>query len=380
MTDLSAAQQRIPALDGLRALAILLVFFRHAAYLFTSTKDAVLPDVGAIWTVMMNGWIGVDLFFVLSGYLITASLLKSSRHDWKRYAQKRVLRIVPAYVAVLFLCVAGAFPLYVMPQDDMPWRVFYHLLFLQDYLPADINVVFWSLGVEEKFYIVAPFLIFWLARRKQIAPCLLVLILAGYAFRILSYYMANPPDYFTFFETSRSPFHANLETLLLGVAIAFWRADGTRNLSPKMARGIFWTALCALFGLMASHEMMHGIGWFDVFVQPFLIAAVMGALVFSVAGGYSGAFLRGTAARFLSRISYSFYLVHFPLMRGAFYLWYVLSLYMGVQSFWGYAAVYLLISLLAATALYYAAEKPFLDIKARLDRGSDPREALAPKA
>ena len=343
-------------------------FFRHAAYLFTFTKDASPPDVGALWTVMLNGWVGVDLFFVLSGYLITSSLLKAGRHDWKSYAQKRVLRIVPAYVAVLFLCVAGAFPLYVMPQNEMLWRIFYHLLFLQDYLPADINVVFWSLGVEEKFYIAAPFLIFWLAKRKHIAPCLLALIMAGYALRLLSFYMASPQDYVTFFETSRSPFHTNFETLLLGVAIAFWRAERARALGPSMARGIFWAGLCALLGLLASHEMMRGIGWFDVLVQPFLIAATMGALVFSVVGGYNGAFLRCLPARFLSRISYSFYLVHFPLMRGAFFLWYISSQHIGVQSFWGYLVLYLLVSLLAATALYYAIEKPFLDIKSRLDR------------
>lgn len=367
MTDVTA-QQRIPALDGLRALAILLVFFRHAAYLFSLKKDVTLPDAGALWTVMMNGWIGVDLFFVLSGYLIASSLLKSDRHDWKRYAQKRVLRIVPAYVAVLVLCAASAFPFYPLSQDGMPWRIFYHLLFLQDYLPANINVVFWSLGVEEKFYIVAPFLIFWLAKRKHVAPCLLGLIAAGYALRILSFYLASPQDYSAFFETSRSPFHVNLETLLLGVAIAFWRADGARVLSPKRACGIFWAGFCALVLLMASHEMMRAVGWFDVLVQPLLIAGTMAALVFAVAGGYSGAALQGVTARFLSRISYSFYLVHFPLMHGAFFLWYVLGQYAGQQSFWVYMGIYLLVSLAAASALYYAVEKPFLDIKARLDR------------
>ena len=373
MTDLSPAQQRLPALDGLRALAILLVFFRHAAYLFTQQKDVPVPDLGALWTVMINGWIGVDLFFVLSGYLITSSLLKSGRHDWKRYAQKRVLRIVPAYVAVLLLCVAGAFPFFAISQEGMPWRVFYHLLFLQDYLPANINVVFWSLGVEEKFYIVAPFLIFWLAKRKHIAPCLLALILAGYALRLLSFYMANPQDYVAFFETSRSPFHANLETLLLGVAIAFWRVDGTRMLASKTPQRIFWAAIFALLALMASHEMMHGIGWFDVAVQPLLIAGTMGALVFSVAAGYSAAFLRGVAARFLSRISYSFYLVHFPLMPAAFFCSLALGQYMGLQSFWIYGATYLLLSPAAASALYYVVEKPFLDIKVRLDHPSAPK-------
>lgn len=368
MTHSVQSQQRLAGLDGLRALAILLVFFRHAAYLFTLKKDVTLPDAGALWTVMMNGWIGVDLFFVLSGYLITSSLLKSDQHDWKRYAQKRVLRIVPAYLAVLVLCAAGAFPFYPVPQEDMSWRIFYHLLFLQDYLPANINVVFWSLGVEEKFYIVAPFLIFWLAKRRHVAPCLLGLIAAGYAFRVLSFYLANPQDYSAFFETSRSPFHVNLETLLLGVAIAFWRADGARALAPRTARGLFWAGICALALLMTSHEMMRTISWFDVLLQPLLIAGVMASLVFAVAGGYRGVVLQGAPARFLSRISYSFYLVHFPLMHGAFFLWYVLGQYAGEQSFWVYTSIYLLVSLAAASALYYAVEKPFLDIKARLDQ------------
>lgn len=378
MISSSPAEQRIPALDGLRALAILLVFLRHAVYLFTLESAAPLPDAGAVLTVMMNGWIGVDLFFVLSGYLITSSLLKTGQHDWKRYVQKRVLRIVPAYVAVLFLCVLGAFPLYQMPQGDMLWRIFYHLLFLQDYLPANINVVFWSLGVEEKFYIVAPFLIFWLAKRQHVASWLLAVIAGGYVLRLLSFYLAAPQDYGAFFETTRAPFHTNLETLLLGVAIAFWRTVHAGKLSPKAAQGIFWLSLGALAALMASHEMMRSIGWFDVLVQPLLIAGCMAGLVLSVVGGYSGMVLQGGVARFLSRISYSFYLVHFPLVYAAFFLWQALGssagpAVFGVYGFWIYGGVYLLISLAAATALYYAVEKPFLDIKARLDHSPAPQ-------
>lgn len=367
--------QRMPGLDGLRALAILLVFLRHNAYFFLEMQGKE-PAQSPLWNFMLNGWIGVDLFFVLSGYLITASLLRSDRHSWKLYAQKRFLRIVPAYVGVLVLCVLGAFPLYVVPAEDLSWRVFYHLLFLQDYLPANINVVFWSLGVEEKFYIGAPFLIFFLAGSgREMATRRLIcwiagLIALGCALRLLSFTASDPQSYAAFFENVRAPFHANWETLLLGVAIAFWH-EKKGVITPPQARNFFYAGLAAMLLLMASHEMMRTVGLFDALLQPLLVAACMALLVFAVVGGYSSRLLDNRAARYLSRISYSFYLVHFPLAPAALYMWSV----WGAGSFWLYSAGYLGISLMAATALHFALEKPFLDIKDRLTHRPPPGAA-----
>lgn len=366
MTDASA--QRLAGLDGLRALAILLVFLRHSAHVFLRAQD-IDPPQSPLWNLMLNGWIGVDLFFILSGYLITASLLRSERHDWKIYAQKRVLRIVPAYVGVLLLCVIGAFPLYVVPGGDLAWRVFYHLLFLQDYLPSNINVVFWSLGVEEKFYIIAPFLIFWLAAKniQKTLPRILVylscLMAAGCALRMVSFYMSRPQSYLEFFSEVRAPFHGNWETILLGVAIAFWQIKKGVITGVK-AQGLFYAGLAGTAGLMLSHNMMGQIGVFDAAVQPFIVAAFMGLMVFGIVGGYHAGLMESRIARFLSRISYSFYLVHFPLAPGTLYLWSVL----GLGSFWLFVILYLAVSLAAATALHVALEKPFLDIKDRLGR------------
>ncbi|MDP2205754.1 MAG: acyltransferase [Alphaproteobacteria bacterium] len=373
MTYLPA--QRLPGLEGLRALAILLVFLRHNAYFFLEMQGKE-PAQSPLWNLMLNGWIGVDLFFVLSGYLITVSLLRTHRHDWKTYAQKRFLRIVPAYVGVLALCVLGAFPFYVVPAEDLSWRVFYHLIFLQDYLPANINVVFWSLGVEEKFYIVAPFLILFLAGgSKEMAPRRLIfwvvgLIAVGGALRLLSFLVADPQNYAAFFENVRAPFHANWETLLLGVAIAFWR-ERKGALLPAQARNVFYAGLAGMTLLMASHEMMHTVGLFDALLQPLLVAACMALLVFSVVAGYSNRLLDNGAARYLSRISYSFYLVHFPLAPAVLYLWSI----WGAGAFWVYSAAYLCISLLAATALHFALEKPFLDMKDRLAVRAAPKGA-----
>jgi peptidoglycan/LPS O-acetylase OafA/YrhL len=151
-----------PWLDLLRATAIVLVLMRHGA-----REIGVEGAPVGFRNLMLNGWVGVDLFFVLSGFLIARQLLReigaSGTLDLPRFLLRRGLRIVPAYAAVLALVVLGAFPLYAVNPDNLGLRTVYHLVFLQDYLPADINVVYWSLGVEEKFYLAAPLIVFAIA-------------------------------------------------------------------------------------------------------------------------------------------------------------------------------------------------------------------------
>jgi peptidoglycan/LPS O-acetylase OafA/YrhL len=69
------------------------------------------------------------------------------------------MRILPAYYAVLGVAAAGWIPFFAVDADRLGLRVIYHALFLQDYLPSNIVIAFWSLGVEEKFYIAAPFVL-----------------------------------------------------------------------------------------------------------------------------------------------------------------------------------------------------------------------------
>lgn len=152
----------IPALDGLRAIAIILVVARHGIRPFWN-DDGFLTVLGwDIGTPFHNGWMGVDLFFVLSGFLITLHILRRygqgfGVNDLGDYASRRAFRIVPAYAASVALAVSGIIPLFEVDRENLLWRLGYHAVFLQDYLPSDIVVVYWSLGVEEKFYLVAPF-------------------------------------------------------------------------------------------------------------------------------------------------------------------------------------------------------------------------------
>ena len=129
-----------PWLDLARAIAIILVFLRHGQVFVDGSLSNTIPLLG---TIFLNGWIGVDLFFVLSGYLIAKHLL---RYDIKnfgfnigQYLCARALRIAPAYFAVLFLIVAGAFPYYFVSDNDIFARVLIHVAFIQDYAGANLN-------------------------------------------------------------------------------------------------------------------------------------------------------------------------------------------------------------------------------------------------
>jgi peptidoglycan/LPS O-acetylase OafA/YrhL len=154
-------QRRIPQLDAVRGLAILVVMFHNISPkypLFHSDK------------LFSDGWMGVDLFFVLSGFLITGILLdtKESGGYFKNFYVRRCLRIWPLYYSLLFfMFVVVRFlnpsEYHVVVQTSSPWWAF--PLFLQNFLlPISTNAagplgVTWSLAIEEQFYLVWPLVV-----------------------------------------------------------------------------------------------------------------------------------------------------------------------------------------------------------------------------
>lgn len=188
--------ETIAALDGLRAAAIFLVLGRHAVNPYRPIEGDGFGTMFYVFgwdaaTPLINGWIGVDLFFVLSDFLISAGIIRRSSTTgsfrFGRYIARRALRIWFAYYAMLAIAAAGAIPFYAVGEDMIGVRVVYHALFLQDYLPSNIVVAFWSLGVGEKFYIAAPFVLvplLALRRRSLQYGVLVLLILTPLAFRL----------------------------------------------------------------------------------------------------------------------------------------------------------------------------------------------------
>src|SRR5665213_604282 len=165
-------QRRIPELDGLRGMAILLVMVGH----YFS-----VPGVGAV--SLLNGywfrlgWTGVDLFFVLSGFLIGGILLdaRGSSNYFKTFYARRFFRIIPLYYAWILLYVVLApvvrmfFSDRIGPVQRVDGSILAHLFFLQnfhEFLKSGASFWWfsstWSLAVEEQFYLVAPLLVRYL--------------------------------------------------------------------------------------------------------------------------------------------------------------------------------------------------------------------------
>lgn len=376
--------QAIKSLDGLRAIAIILVLFRHAIRPFADAGHSTLTFLGYDLLIpMANGWVGVDLFFVLSGFLVTHHLLKRSPReitgqDVREYLIRRFLRIVPAYYAVVFLIVLGWVPGYSVPADGLEQQLFRHLLFLQDYYPSGLMASFWSLGVEEKFYFAIPFLVIPLTRvptaREQLRRLTLLLALPV-GLRLLTYISqpAAAHHYQTCFFTLRSPFHLAVDALLIGTMCGFlvFHADQFPCLrNPRFLKGLFWSGTTVGCGLLFSQEILKQIHWFEATLLFPLLAIVGGALLLPLVlqGSTGGGILNSHVLFWFSKLSYSLYLVHMLFVESLWqwacrWNWFH-HLTPGGQ-FLVYLPAYLTVSIVASLLLHYVVEKPFLLLKDR---------------
>ncbi|MDF2692191.1 MAG: acyltransferase 3 [Labilithrix sp.] len=193
-TELDAAQaaalagadaRAIPTLDGMRGIAVIAVLVFHFAWTFPGddpSKAAGLVDKIAVQlhAFMWSGWTGVDLFFVLSGYLITRGLVTDSKKPlgtrMKMFWMRRVLRIFPLYYAVIIVGTVITLALGAQWVPGLPYW-----LYMQNYILAfDHEVMrwtahFWSLAIEEQFYFIWPIVALTVSRRRLI-PLILTLV------------------------------------------------------------------------------------------------------------------------------------------------------------------------------------------------------------
>lgn len=178
----------LPALDGLRGIAILLVL----AYHFVGGMAHDIHDADkAMYYLLRAGWIGVDLFFVLSGFLITGILLdaKGSPAYFRSFYARRILRIFPLYYGFL-LVLFVILPLIGAAPDDAGYRQASHdQIWLWTYLSNVLIATggewtgfrtehFWSLAIEEQFYLIWPAIVLLLTRRGLIRACIGLMFVA----------------------------------------------------------------------------------------------------------------------------------------------------------------------------------------------------------
>lgn len=375
---------RIAVLDGLRALAIALVLMRHGIKPFWEDMTKPFWLMGGIdpALIFLNGWMGVDLFFVLSGFLITTHLLgryfdANSRHmNLGDYFKRRFFRIAPAYYVALTLICVGFFPLYPYPEshDHLWWRYLYHLAFMQDYLGSNITVVFWSLAVEMKFYLLAPFILMGLLKlpfmRDRFSALAAMLLGAVFIRYVCAAFFIEPfHDYETYFLKMRSLFHLSLDGLLVGMlAGVAWNDKATREkLSrPLVANAAFYGGAGVVLALALSGPLVDlGANWFNKVFLANVISLGFGGMLVGLLGGCKGASLfAAKPLRFIALISYSLYLLHLPVLYMAeavasrFVDFSDVSLQM---MFLIYMPFYLLLSVMVATLSYVMIERPFIN-------------------
>jgi peptidoglycan/LPS O-acetylase OafA/YrhL len=174
---------RIPALDGLRGTAILLVMLCHS-YIFEDVR-AYLDNTSLkqLWGMAQFGWCGVELFFVLSGFLITSILFntKESPQYFKSFYGRRAVRIFPLYFAVLLIYFYGPlwfFHVYRFEPTHKIWFFTYLANWKAGFWPTDELTLFWSLCVEEQFYLVWPLVVWITGYRTFPWVCLGVIVVS----------------------------------------------------------------------------------------------------------------------------------------------------------------------------------------------------------
>jgi peptidoglycan/LPS O-acetylase OafA/YrhL len=184
----------MPELDSIRGLAILAVLLYHGFY--WRTDLTVFPPIERlILTALWAGRLGVNLFFVLSGFLITGLLLDSKyRTDYfRRFYVRRGLRILPAYLATIAVLAATRYTSFSF--------ILLSLVYMSNLTPlfgvAIGYSVLWSLAVEEHFYIVWPAIVRWL-KGPRLLYCSLFIIVISPICRIFSFYIARRHGYVSF--------------------------------------------------------------------------------------------------------------------------------------------------------------------------------------
>ena len=360
---------RMPGLDLLRAVAIVWVMLFHSY---------IVGGIGKRFALLESyGWIGVDLFFVLSGYLIGSQLLKPlSRGEplaFGNFYLRRSLRVLPAYLVVLALYFGV--PGFREADGIQPlWQFLtYTVNLLIDYQHNKAFSHVWSLCVEEHFYLLFPLLAWWLMRHSSLAKFISVcvtMVLAGMAIRGYVWLHELAPAQNTsefgarFIEGIYYPTYTRLDGLLAGVVLAAIQAfrPARWQQMQELANRVL-LPLGLLITAMAMWLFRDRVGLLPSVIGYPLLSVGFALLVAAAAGthGWLGR-LRIPGVEWLALTSYSLYLIHkamFHLIESSLPQW---LLEQGVLTF----VIYAVAALLGGALLYYGAERPFLRLREQL--------------
>lgn len=352
---------RQPGLDLLRSLAIVLVVFHHAG--------AFGFELPQHWERF--GWVGVDLFFVLSGYLIGGQLLAQLQErntiGFGLFYVRRALRILPAYFVVL--AVYFCFP---------AWREFPSISPLWKYLLSVQNIGLhqgtafshaWSLAVEDQFYFLLPLILLFVVRSPRAAlavPCLIFvsgLLLRAFLVMWQTDSAGNLPDR-AFDVWIYYPTWSRLDPLVFGVALAAIQKHRSSWWSVITNSGtwLWLPAIAAVAGGLYIDETASA-QTAGIWEFPLIAAGMAMFLICSVSKRLPFHRLELPGVAFLARIAYSVYLSHKLVVHFVAGLCSKYSI--APTSFVSFLVLGALVCVCGAI-LFFAVERPFLQIRSRI--------------
>lgn len=360
----------------MRGLAILMVMVGH---FWLGAHPRGIFESG-LYTVLQNGWIGVDLFFVLSGFLITGILLDAKGADgyFRNFYARRILRIFPLYYGFLFAFFVLAATLmnpaaggpFAESSGSQIWFWTYTSNFLSlvkgAKIPQGLNH-FWTLAVEEQFYFIWPAIVF-VTSRSTLKKLCLSLIVAALAFRVGLRFT----DYYHTGGLVLTP--ARIDTLALGGWLAVMvREQRTRDWVGRVAPAAFIVAAVSLIVVNMPDERIFG---YDLEMQTigFPLLAVMSASLIVLTTGAihaDGWVRRAFDSRplgFFGKYSYGMYVLHLPLVVALERIGFGIGSFprlagSDVPGAVAYTLIAIALTTLLALASWHLYEKQFLKLK-----------------
>jgi peptidoglycan/LPS O-acetylase OafA/YrhL len=298
----------IPTLDGWRAVAICLVLCAHGSDSIRTAFARLGQDLSIPHGL---GLFGVQLFFGLSGFLITTKIIEDERRNGvfslKSFYLRRAFRILPAAIGFLLL-VALLSGLGVIDVSVGRWLS--TLLFFANYSTAHGSWYvghFWSLAVEEHFYFVWPFVFLVLGSDRRRLMFVIAGIVSVAIWRAIDFkYRVTMSDPALFWGRT----DINVDGILCGVAVALLYADRSWNRVLGRLLGNRASPF-VLFGLIVALEFHHVSDWKLAFLVITVKAMLVPLAILSTVihgSGLAGRFLETAPLRFLGRLSYSLYL------------------------------------------------------------------------
>ncbi len=360
-------RQHVLALDGIRGLAILLVLAYHLVRANNPT-----PLMVTLQKIPGAMWAGVDLFFVLSGFLITGILYDSLQDDgfFQKFYGRRTVRIFPLYYGLLIVLMALTRPLHLEWEHMLPAL----LLYLQNtrlfepifhYDPsAQVHLShLWSLAVEEQFYLVWPLLVFWIRDLRRLLIAALTGAALALVLRIVLTARGVDPAFLYVFTPCRA------DSLLLGGALALGLRGPWRDRILARANLLMALAAAGIVAILVHDRQLN-------FREGFLVPSIGFTLLALFSAGLVASTYRPGSPlrplfemrwlRFLGKYSYGLYVFHFPLdswltvpIRAALYN----LTHSRLVSVLGGVVVIVLLSIAVAFVSFNLYERQFLRLK-----------------